>query len=400
MYNFALAFVLCAVVYIIGDMISTATKAWIPSVFVTAAIVLVGYWTVLPKTFVSDSALIPFGSTIGIYLLITHMGTVISFKQLVEQWKTIVVCLAGLVGMCALAFLIGPQLMDRSFVISGLPPLTGGIVAATTMMDAAKEAGLMEAAVFAIAMYCIQGFAGYPLTAVCLQFEGKKLLKQYRSGTHEVVNANVGTANEVQQAGRHKLLPGVPDKWNSTVLILGKLGLVGWMATQLGGITIPLLNMKISGAVWALVLGIFFTSIGFLEENSLNKSNSYGILMFALMMYIFDGLKDCTPEMLANIIGPMILLIVIGVLGMAALSFVAAKILKMSFPMAFATALTALYGFPPNAVITENTCDALAKTPEEKEFLMSHMFPPMIVGGFTTVTITSVIIAGVFAGMF
>ena len=63
-------------------------------------------------------------------------------------------------------------------------------------------------------------------------------------------------------------------------------------------------------------------------------------------------------------------------------------------------ALTALYGFPPNAIITENTCTALAETPEEKEALMGHMFTPMIVGGFTTVTITSVIIAGVFTGMF
>ena len=87
MYNFALAFVLCAAVYIIGEVVSTATKAWIPSVFVTAAIILVGYWTVLPTTLISDAVLIPFGSTIGIYLLITHMGTVISIKQLLEQWK-------------------------------------------------------------------------------------------------------------------------------------------------------------------------------------------------------------------------------------------------------------------------------------------------------------------------
>ena len=91
--------------------------------------------------------------------------------------------------------------------------------------------------------------------------------------------------------------------------------------------------------------------------------------------------------------------IIIGVAGMAALVFVASKILKTSFLMSFATALTALYGFPPNAVITENTCTALAQTPEEKEYLMSKRFAPMIVGGFTTVTITSVIIAGVFAGM-
>ena len=163
MYNFALAFVLCAAVYIIGEVVSTATKAWIPSVFVTAAIILVGYWTVLPTTLISDAVLIPFGSTIGIYLLITHMGTVISIKQLLEQWKTIVVCLAGLAGMCVLALFVCPLLMDRSFVVAGLPPLTGGIVAATTMMEAANAAGLKEAAVFAIAMYCVQGWRGIRL---------------------------------------------------------------------------------------------------------------------------------------------------------------------------------------------------------------------------------------------
>lgn len=152
--------------------------------------------------------------------------------------------------------------------------------------------------------------------------------------------------------------------------------------------------------MYALVLGVIFTSIGFLDENAINKANSYGIIMFALMMYVFDGLNGCTPEMLGNIIGPMILLIVVGVAGMVILCFIAAKILKVSFLMATATALTALYGFPPNAIITEATCTALAQTPEEKEFLMSKMFPPMIVGGFTTVTITSVVIAGIFAEMF
>lgn len=135
MYNFALAFAICAAAFIIGEVVSTLTKAWIPSVFVTAVVMLVGYWTVLPTTLVSDSMLIPFGSTIGIYLLITHMGTVISLKQLKEQWKTIVVCLVGLAGMCGLSLLVAPLIMERELVIAGLPPLTGGIVAATLMLS-------------------------------------------------------------------------------------------------------------------------------------------------------------------------------------------------------------------------------------------------------------------------
>ena len=71
--------------------------------------------------------------------------------------------------------------MDRALVITGLPPLTGGIVAATMMQTAAMKQGLTVAAVFAISMYCVQGFAAYPLTSYCLKKEGLRLLALYRS---------------------------------------------------------------------------------------------------------------------------------------------------------------------------------------------------------------------------
>ena len=399
MYNYLLAFVVCAFAFVAGEWVSNKTKAWVPSVFVTATIMLVGYWTVFPNNLVGDSNLIPFGNTLAMYLIVTHMGTVISFKQLAAQWKTILVCLAGLAGMSALALVICPLFVDRSFIICGVPPLTGGLVAANIMSDAAKEAGLLEASVFAISMYCIQGFAGYPLTSVCLKLEGKRLLKVYRSGDHKA--AAVGAVDEVNgklagdSAPRKKLLPPLPPKYNSQVVMLGKLGIVCWLASMMAKIPVPVIG-NISGLVWGLVLGILFTAIGFLDENILTKANSYGIVMFALLMYMFHGLKDCTPDMLSTILFPMVLLIVVGVIGMGIVVLLVAKLMKLSFPMAMATALTALYGFPANALITETTCNNLTDDEDEKAFLMGKMFAPMIVGGFTTVTITSVIIAGIF----
>ena len=65
-------------------------------------------------------------------LLIVHIGTIISVKHLLEQWKTIVVCLAGLAGMVLFSWYLAPMFMDKTLMIAGLPPLTGGIVAATT----------------------------------------------------------------------------------------------------------------------------------------------------------------------------------------------------------------------------------------------------------------------------
>ena len=123
-YNFALAFVICAIAFVIGEVVSTLTKAWVPSVFVTAVVMLGFYWVAGAKytEVVSTAQLIPFGSTIGIYLLITHMGTVISIKQLVEQWKTIVVCLLGLLGMCLACWFICPCLWRRTSSSPVCPP--------------------------------------------------------------------------------------------------------------------------------------------------------------------------------------------------------------------------------------------------------------------------------------
>ena len=200
--------------------------------------------------------------------------------------------------------------------------------------------------------------------------------------------ANAGMTAVPTDDGKKKLIPALPAKYNTPVMMLLKLGIVAWLARLIG---------TISGAIWALIFGVIFTTIGFLDSNLLNRANSFQITMFALMMYVFDGLKDCTPEMLKQIIGPMLILIIIGVAGMALFSFIIAKILKMSFPLAFANGLTALYGFPCDAIITESTCNGVGQTEDERKYLLSKMFPSMVVGGFITVTITSVFIAGAFA---
>jgi hypothetical protein len=77
-------------------------------------------------------------------------------------------------------------------------------------------------------------------------------------------------------------------------------------------------------------------------------------------------------------------------------SFIAGKLLKVSKEMAFAVSLTALYGFPADYIITNEVVNSLTKDENEKEALLSHMLPPMLVGGFISVTIVSVILAGIF----
>ena len=398
LYNAFLAVVIVCVCYVIGEWVADLSKAWIPSVLVTAILFLIGYWTVFPATLNDDTGLASFASTIGVLMFITHIGTVISLKQLIEQWKTVVVCLVGLVGMVALCWFICPLIMEKTLVIAGLPPLTGGIVAALTMQKAATAAGLKEAAVFAIAMYSVQGLAGYPITALCLHAEGKRLIKEWRSGTLNLSEAEIAKMKTIglstigDDSDIKKPIPPIPAKFNTPVLIIGKVALNVWISSLVGQL-IP----QIPTIVWCLIISVILTRLGFLDTSSLSRANTYTIFMFAAMLSVFSGLKDCTPHMLKTLIGPMLIMIIIGVIGMAIAAFVIAKIFKMSFPLALANGLTALYGFPCDAIITESTCNSLTEDPDERGYLMSKMFPSMVVGGFVTVTITSVIFAGYFA---
>lgn len=224
-----------------------------------------------------------------------------------------------------------------------------------------------------------------------LKKEGTRLIEGYRSGdyTSTIGEEEVEVEEEVS---KFKIFPDVPEKYNTTYVILMRLGLVAWAAVSFANFT----NEIVSKYVICLIFGVIAAELGIVDRKPLNLSESFGWLMTLLMAFVFAGLSNATPALMAEMALPLISIIIIGVIGMSIVCFILSKILKVSFPMSYAISLTALYGFPPNYILTEEAAKALAETPEEKEYLMDEMLPPMIVGGFTTVTVGSVIIAGIF----
>lgn len=95
--------------------------------------------------------------------------------------------------------------------------------------------------------------------------------------------------------------------------------------------------------------------------------------------------------MLVKLMVPMLVIIGVGVIGIYMFSFIAGKILKVSTNLAFATSLTALYGFG-DYILTTEIVRSLATNKEEEDVLYQHMVPPMLVGGFVSVTIVSVVL--------
>jgi len=397
--------ILMAVVFILlamslGDIVSTKTKAFVPSVFVTAALFVIGYWTFWPNDIVSIASWAQPAAGLAMYMLITHMGSLMNLRELAAQWKTVLIALAGLAGIMAILLTVGRLVLGYETVVAGAPPLTGGVVAALVMQAAAEAKGMTELAVLAILVFVAQGFVGYPITAVLLKKEGQRLLAEYRSGKAQVPVGDAAAAAAVVE--KKPLIPPVPEKYNTTYLILLKLAVVSVLADRFAklvnaGLASIGTDVTLHPLVVCLVFGVIFTQIGFLDRNALNKANSFGWLMTVLMAFVFDGLRQASPAMLLQVAGSLVGVIGIGVIGLLIFAFIAAKILKESVPMALCIALNALYGFPPNFILTNDAVKALTDDPVEAEYLTGIMMPKMLVGGFTTVTIASVIIGGIFA---
>lgn len=393
--------ILCLLVVMIamsiGDIVSMKTKAFVPSVFVTAFVFLIGFWYVLPSDVVSKATLGMPVALVAMYLLIVHMGTLMNVRELISQWRTVVISLAGVGGIILFLMTVGVFVLGKETAIVGAPPLTGGIVAAIIMKDAATALGNDNLAVIAILVYVVQGFVGYPLTALLLKREGKRLLDIYKNSDTKI---NITQENTVKKEAK-TLLPTIPEKYNTTYLILARLALVAWLAD----VFTKLVNTHIFKAsflspfVTCLIFGVIAAEIGIVDRQPLNKANTFGWMMTVLMAFIFEGLNKATPDMLKQVAIPLLGIIVIGVIGLLILSFIAGKILKESPYMALPIALNALYGFPPNFILTNEVINSLSDDADELKYLSQVMVPKMLIGGFTSVTIASVIIGGIFSKM-
>lgn len=163
------AFLLMLVALAIGEIISIKTKALIPSIFVTAALFIVGFWTIFPKDILTIAGVGPALPGLFVMIMVTHLGTMLDKDELIAQWKTVVVTLAGMAGICVILMTLGRLLVGTEIAATATPPLTGGLVSAIIMQGAVK--GNDYLVVIAMAMYVLQGFVGFPLINTCLKLK-------------------------------------------------------------------------------------------------------------------------------------------------------------------------------------------------------------------------------------
>lgn len=136
---------------------------------------------------------------------------------------------------------------------------------------------------------------------------------------------------------------------------------------------------------------------GIFKPSVLTGIDSLGLMMIAIMILVFGPLATVQPAEVAALAWPLFLAFVFGVAGIVIFAGVVGKLLGFSVPMSMAIGLTSLYGFPGTMILSQAAARGAGKPPHEVAAIEGEILPKMIIAGFSTVTITSVIVTSIIA---
>jgi hypothetical protein len=377
-----------------ADYISIITKARVPMLFVSFFTYLILVWIGLPKNLLDISTLGPFGK-MTVAVLIVHMGTLIPYDQIKEQWRSIVVALIGLFIAGVFVLLIASPIFGYARAVAGTAPVLGGIIAALVTAEGLKTLGLGSLVVITMTILGIQGLVGLPVASNILKGYGSLLKKKIDQGEISPADISLGKqeTGKVQFGTDENPSPRfkawLPKKYEVDTIMLLKLFIGGSLAFFIGKIT------HINYSIWALVLGMIGAYFGFYRGKMLNRANSFGITMSALIIYVFSLMNMITFKMFIAQLPVVLIILAIGTVGLIIGGLIGGRLVGWPKALAIPVVLTAEFGFPGDYLISHEVARSSGRNKEEKDFILGRILPAMLVGGYTTVTTTSILIASI-----
>ncbi|RLQ94058.1 hypothetical protein [Falsibacillus albus] len=368
-----------------GEVVSIVSRARVPMLLVVMLGYLMLIWTgVFPKTLLENATLGTFGALM-VAPLIIHMGTIVPLRVLKSQWQAIVIALVGMLTATVLLLAFVTPLFGYTAAVASAGPITGGIIAFIITSGKLKALGMTGVIAIPALIIAVQGLIGMPLAAFFLRRYAAKVKEAIDREGMEQVAAAVETVEEAGVEGTSLL----PKKYHTHSILLLQLFIGGAIAVLLGKAT------GVSYSVWALLIGIVGAYTKFYQPKMMEKANSFGISMVALIFFIVASMNDVTPSMFAHSVVKVFIILIIGIIGIIGGGIAAAKFLKWDYNKGIAVALTALFGFPGDYFLCEEVSRSAAEKEEERSLIFNEILMPMLVGGFTTVTTASIIIASI-----
>ena len=382
------SFMIVLIVFALGDMVGKLTKGKLSGMMVVMLLFLVGFLTKLFPADIIDQGGLTALSKLAIAMVLFNMGTTLNVKQLVEEWRTVLMAALCMLASCIVMLLVTP-IIGFDTVLVGMPVINGAAMATSLMASAAAEKGLATAAALCAVIYSVQKFVGAPIASAMGIRYGKKLLKAYRENPAQFKKQETGNGGSVRAsfADKHK-------EWYSANVMMALVAAGSWIAHVLGDLT------PINYSIWALLLGVACAASGLVPTKPLQKSNSYGLMMVAVFGSIIPSLAKVSLSDLGTMAFQTIVLFIAALIGVALVGWVLPTWkLVGDRDLAIGIGVEQFLGFPSNVVICREVGDAVGETPEEKAFIEDTLNVPYVVGGITVITVLSTMLAGFVMNM-
>lgn len=377
-----------AFAFVVGEFLSSKTNGYVSSMVFACFIAMALFWSgAIPAETAAISTLTTTLGGCGTAFLLVNMGTSIDIESLLAEWKTVVVCCAGLIGLGILAFTIGNAVFGREYSLTAAPVVAGGLIAYQIVAEAATVAGRPRLAGYAALVLAFQSMVGMPVASFCL----KKELTGLKAKGYFEEDASAKKAFKLPETNLFKT-PSATS--NTATMKFFKLAVVGVVSYLLSTYVFTFINVNIM----YLLMGILFKKINFLQKNPLNEAGGYGYIMLCMYALTFNGFATVSLQDFLNMVIPVVGMLLLGVVGIAVLAVIVGKVVGYNPFVSIACGVTALFGYPATEIISKEVCASMTDfTEEEKAKALDYVMPKMIVGGFTTVTIASVVFAGIVA---
>ena len=382
------SFMIVLIVFALGDIVGKITKGKLSGMMVVMLLFLVGFLTKLIPADIIDQGGLTALSKLAIAMVLFNMGTTLNVKQLIEEWRTVLMAALCMLASCLVMLLVSP-IIGFDTVLVGMPVINGAAMATSLMASAAAEKGLATAAALCAVIYSVQKFVGAPIASAMGIRYGKKLLKAYRENPAQFKKQETGngTSAKVSFADKHK-------EWYSANVMMALVAAGSWVAHILGDLT------PINYSIWALLLGVACAASGLVPTKPLQKSNSYGLMMVAVFGSIIPSLAKVSLSDLGTMAFQTIVLFIAALIGVALVGWVLPTWkLVGDKDLAVGIGVEQFLGFPSNVVICREVGDAVGETPEEKAFIEDTLNVPYVVGGITVITVLSTMLAGFVINM-
>ncbi|MGY0692435.1 hypothetical protein ACW2QC_06520 [Virgibacillus sp. FSP13] len=381
--NPVIATVLIFALIALGEWLSIISRARIPMLLTAMVGFLVCVWTGIFPEDILEKSQFPALGAILIGPAILHMGTMIPFSLLKSQIKAVVIALGGIIVSGVLILTIIPLIFDYPTAVAGVGPLSGGIIALIITSEKLTEIGLQTLIVIPALVVAFQGVMGMPLAMNFMRKYAFRIQAEMDNGTFVSMADETAATSETAKEQKANPLK------SSMTLKLFFVFVGAAIGVALGELT------PIHYSLWCLAIGIVGLKLGFFETKTLEKSNSFTIVMIGIIFVVIGQMAGVSPSDVLHNLPKILLILLIGTFGIALGGYVTSKLVKWHPYKGMPVALTALFGFPGDYLLCEEVSRSVARNKQEEIQIFDELLAPMLIGGFTTVTVASVVVAGI-----